>query len=670
MNFCPECGAKVKSGAQFCHACGTALHTQGTLANNSSSPSQSSTNETAPSSVSPAGENGYPAAERSSWSTESENRAEVGGAGFEQRPPTEEQAAGFVSADGQQEGPYGGENGANQFNTDPDDTHTPRGLKILFSALGAVLLIGAGVLVYLFVFNQTPKQMFVRAELSHFMENTDNWEEFFGPYMELTEKMLVEPSTQTVEVNGDFDIDGVPAFAMNDIEMIQQLVRDISLEVTSQLDPEQKQELSGLGLQVAGATIADFELFESDTHTAVRAPFLKDEYFYFGNEQFGDLMSKVDPYYEGPEQRVSTTELYDLYEWPEDGLDQIGESTIRYLYDNLEDDFFEHDKENNTLVLSMNEDQVRELLKGYINELREDEEGLDEFVDIVVKWSSALMVEEDLMIEADLTDAEWVKSEIIDALDEAYEGLDEVGFPDGFRMAIMLDDQDHIIGRDLKFTIAGEDEDDSATIIYQSETTPTDEGKEGDWKFEITSLDGDDVVGVTNHFAHTEEEDGNRYVNRFRMYYEDWGVEVFDVGLELETLKTEDEGYEVFETDFRLDLDEVLEDEDFQEFSGKWIQRIDQNLDEDYAQRESEITFNVGFYDYEIGNVLVQVHLNVDQEIHFNGEQSFPDLESEDNVNVAEMSDTELSELLMELEDAFEQFMMEHEHLFTEFMYF
>lgn len=528
--------------------------------------------------------------------------------------------------------------------------------KIGIIAAVLIFLFAAGGLAYEFVLNKSPKYLYLQAELKNYERVVENWEEKYGQEWELQKALLEKPSRMITELSGNFAFQGLGGGLINQqLTVVQDALDQTKLSFTVEQDPLEEKYFTTASLFAGNVDLFSAEIYQSNEHTSLKLPVIYNKYFFFENEQFGQFMRRVDPYYVGPEKIMSLSNYGDSIDIPDKVKERLKLKYSQYVLTQLHEDMFTLDKVSHTtpdgemkareITFHMNEREVNDFLQGFIQEIKEDQELLDT---ITMK----------------------------DGLGEIGQGLQELTFPEGLTVTAILDRKGNMIDRQVNLLVTDKFTKEAVQVGFTSNRFVNKQKEEEQgWKLEIepTAPTGQDKGIIQVDQISKPEEKGIRTKTDGQMRILSSGREELNVSLELDTLRKPGErsNEQIVDTEFALSFGGAeLEYTPLAQVSrirGNIEQMMDQNLKKNYSKKDIAFDIYVDVNNSMIGKQSVGVKLQMNTDIEFTDTLFFPMMEGEEAVNVATMTEDEWWNTISQVESGFGNFIERIENTFRLF---
>lgn len=511
-----------------------------------------------------------------------------------------------------------------------------------------LLLIGGGITAAVLL-KKSPKELYLLSEYNMIQQSMTKVEEKYGDVLEFQEQTLEKPSQSELKISGGFSqasAEGDP-----DYEMVQELLSLSSIEANIKQDPSKQKNHYALALNVENEKVLDAELYQTKDQLGIKFPVLYEKFLYFNLNQFGELMRRDDPYYDGPETlEIPDLKIQDL-KLTEEESEYLTEHYAKFLVESLKDENFQLKKGVNyeykgeemklrAVTLTLTEKEVKALLNSFIDQLIQD----DKLHNMILKRVQIVADAVAVTGEEESLDKKEMKEEMINSLKDIKEDLKFVDFPDGFTSTLLIDKSEQIIDRDMKFAVSIDGEQVNA--VFTSKDVPYEVDKEwNEWKVEISPEEDGYENKLTLQFINDiQEEKENR-------------TEDMQVLLELEEYGESEKLAFNMNSDFKGTGGKQEINREFElsstapsldELNGvkgeiKWDSDI--NLKKGYSNNKVSFTID----DEE--NNGASYTFNLDSKKMLRDSLKFPDLTTDSNngVNVVEASEEEMDTIIEEI---------------------
>jgi hypothetical protein len=559
--------------------------------------------------------------------------------------------------------------------------------------IAIILILIAGTAVYGFktVFAMTPKELYLYAEYQNYQNWSKTMNSYFGDEQKLQEQLLSRPSTSTHRLSASMDLDEmlreemgymIPGFSTFD-----QLLDDSTLLLSTTADPKDQKYLTSLAYKLDQESLVQANLYHSPNQTAIQIPTFFDHYLHLNNDEFGKWMRQLDSSYEGPEKMIQFTDYQNLFQ--SENNEAFNESKQRYsklILDQLHEDQFiltkrasspmgNQDLNLRKLEFHLSEYEIQAILREIYLELKNDDELHSAIVSHMTEWYDMIQSTE-LSYELSNSESELLenpakmKQEIRDGIDEVYEEIKKLSFPQGFSMTLYLDDQEQIAHRELQFSIM--DQSGTAGIEIEAESnnvTNRDHSVDYHWNLKLNPKGEyieDASLNLSVDMTRSKKQDQHIYDMTSQLSIRDYGETVARVLLDstyIHEQRTDTQTYE--ELDFKLSLSGTEMDlEGLEYITGTLTQLTDQDLTKDRSKKQTDITLGMDVNDDYLGKQSVGVTLNVIQENSFKP-VSFPSFNPK--YNVTNLTESDWEDIGYDIESAFWRWSEDYSELFYMF---
>lgn len=536
----------------------------------------------------------------------------------------------------------------------------------LLIVLGAVALVAAAAAVYFFIFSQTPRNALFAAEQTTSRAAGEKWAVFFDNYTELQEQTQVKPNSKTYQIA--LKLPDTAFVDDEELEAIQLILDNSALRLTFDSDFKEQKNLIIFALEIMGAELLDIQLYQSADQTGFQVPVLSERYFYFDNDQFGQVMRRIDPFYYGMEELP----MFFGSNFANGEHEKILKRYLDYLHKSIKNQYIDQQSgveyispegtvQVDRLTISMTSEEARELFGGLLETIREDD------------WLADLIVDYVIGFDPDLTasDRALMKAEFNFIIQMVLRELRGISFPDGFEMTLLLDDRGRIVDRDIFFTLSWPDIFyEPVAICYQSSNWWKKQGgEEGAWLFEVYPRNlYSERFAIGGEWVYETGSDIDR------IQYEAY-MNIFDsapnVTLDFDLTRRKIGATEAeFAFDFTLSFDDWYANlfDGLKELKGVSKHITDHNLKQDYHTSSGDVELKFVFTDWS-GAEADSFSFIIDHssDTRFKRSIVFPDLGAPGTVNLATVTERELYEIMDDMERELEAFLERNFILFGDF---
>lgn len=531
---------------------------------------------------------------------------------------------------------------------------------ILISML--VFLLVGGIVAAAFMFTNNPKKLFFSAEVTTFKNNLEEIEQQYGDLLEFQKAASEQPSTSEVTVKGNVKFDG--GSLNSDMMLLQAIIDQLSVVYTSSIIPEEKTNYQTMAFRMADSTIVDMEMLQTDKQFGLKIPFLHENYMYLNTNQFGDFMRTFDPTYNGPDTIDVPQYTWSDFELSEKEKNHFVKHYRDFFLEALKEDYFslengESYKHNDTklkltkVTMALSPVETENLLKSFIDTIAKDDQLQGIVAKRVAKLAKQSGTEFDPTINGDLTDVNYVKSELKKSLKDARKEVEKVKIKDGLTYTIFVDKNDQIIDRNITVTLDGKKFD--LTLDLSTKDIPLDNNKRfKETTFSLTPTDEEEgkiLVSYKNDINTGKEkrvEDSS-----LSLIVEEYSDVIFDGKLSVNsTYKGKNPNKQKADHNFEFNVRGSSFGEDIN-LSGTVKENWDYNLKEKYGKNNYDITLDFT----ELNQDPFSLLLNIDSETKIKEKQDFDIPSLADGINVAELSEDEFYDLMLEIQYNLEEFM-------------
>ncbi|WP_033828934.1 DUF6583 family protein [Bacillus andreraoultii] len=532
---------------------------------------------------------------------------------------------------------------------------------ILISTI-VFLLIG-GIVTAAFMFNNNPKKLFFKAEVTTFKNKLEALEKQYGDILDFQKAATEQTSTSAVTVKGNVKFDS--GSLNSDMMLLQAIIDQLSIVYASSIIPEEKTNYQTMAFRMGDSTIVDMEMLQTDKQFGMKIPLLHKDFLYLNTNQFGDFMRTFDPTYSGPDTIEVPQYKWSDFELSEKEKNHLVNHYREFFLEALKDDYFsvekgESYKHNDTklkltkVTMALSPTETQNVLKSFIGTMAKDDQLHEIIAKRVAKLAKQSGTEFDPTINGDLTDAKYVKSELKKSLKDAQKEVEKVKIKDGLTYTIFVDKNDQIIDRNIAFGLDGKEFD--LNSVLSTKDIPIDNNKRfQETTFSITPTDekeGKILVTYTNDMNSGKEKRVED--SALSLYVEEYSDVIFDGKLSVNsTYKGKKPNEQKADHHFVLNVGgSAFGDEDVH-LSGSVNENWDYNLKEKVGKNNYDISLDFTEFDEAPFSLL----LNIESETKIKEKKDVKIPSLADGINVAELSEEEFYDLMLEIQSNVEEFM-------------
>ncbi|MBH0169117.1 DUF6583 family protein [Fictibacillus sp. 18YEL24] len=526
---------------------------------------------------------------------------------------------------------------------------------IIGLAIIAVLAIGATA--YAMFVDLSPRELYLKSEMNTFKALNESFEDSFGDALALSEKQMEEAYKSEASVGVDVDPAMFGAGGM-EAALIGSVLENSEFKVTTQQDPKKEEGSVKMALRMNDADLMDAEFYQNNKQTAVNVPAAYDKNVYFENSQFGDVMRKFDPAYQGMEKLENFFKAVDG-DLSEDARDEAFEEFAKVYADSvkdenvkLKDDVDFKGEKLRELTVSLSEKETKAMLVNFVEKIEKDDEILDAIAEqsaLQGGLQTGMVAPTTSMSKAD------AKKEIKSILADAKKGIkDDVQIPGGMKQVLIIDGDDKVVSRNVTMKI-GANGEEAVAMNYKSESWKKGEVTNSSWVLNMgPEGEAETVLVDVKMESEPKGKDGMKRDIKAKFEATENGT-TQGIGFQIKGEGTDKKSKWTANLVPAGDAPMELPDMTLEiEHTG------DQNLDKDFAKHDYKVTLTGN--DATMGDI--NVGLNIKTKTTFGDKLKFPELSEGKAVNVAEMSDAEMMTMMSEIQRNIEQFIGENAQMF------
>lgn len=524
---------------------------------------------------------------------------------------------------------------------------------IIGLAIIAVLAIGATA--YAMFVDLSPRELYLKSEMNTFKALNESFEDSFGDALALSEKQMEEAYKSEASVGVDVDPAMFGAGGM-EAALIGSVLQNSEFKVTTQHDPKKEEGSVGMALRMNDADLMNAEFYQNNKQTAVNVPAAYDKNVYFENSQFGDVMRKFDPAYQGMEKLENFFKAVDG-DLSEDARDEAFEEFAKVYADSvkdenvkMKDDVDFKGEKLRELTVSLSEKETKTMLVNFVEKTEKDDEILDAIAEqsaLQGGLQTGMMAPTGNMSKAD------AKKEIKTLLADAKKAIkDDLQVPGGMKQVVIIDGDDKVVSRNVTMKI-GANGEEAVPMNYKSESWTKGDVTNSSWVLNAGPENETLLVDVKME-SEPKGKDGKKRDIKAKFEMTENGT-TEGIGFQIKGEGTDKKSKWTANLVPAGDAPMELPDMTLEiEHTG------DQNLDKDFANHDYKVTLKGN--DATMGDI--NVGLNIKTKTTFGDKLKFPELSEGKAVNVAEMSDAEMMTMMSEIQRNIEQFIGENAQMF------
>ncbi|WP_156111455.1 DUF6583 family protein [Pontibacillus halophilus] len=510
-------------------------------------------------------------------------------------------------------------------------------MKTWIIVLVTVLIVGGGgATAFGLLLNNSPMAVYTEAQINTLEDQEERMEDYNKNARSIAERTLEEDYGVDGSLSMNVNAKGGEAAQSPNLMLVKSILSGIELNYEQKTKYETKEIYGGFDLQMQGQSLGSANFYQDETNTSFQAPFLYDQYLTFENDRFKELIERTGESAEGMETFPNFVDSMQASLEPEEA-NEILKDYVETIAEQLGEDQFsmedgvEFEGESyKKVTLDVSEEKSQELITAVLEQLKEDER-----------------VKEILETQANLNGLPSEEIQFATSVQEAIDNVDQIKLPEGIKMEAYI--KDEIIEHQLLMMTIG-DEESQGEISMQFDYLPDGEERyEKALTLDVTSQP-DEASFQLNY-----SETGNASGEDLKVDYT-FGTTIEDSTME-QPVKLEGTANAVYrensvEAQFNVDLGELSGQAAVAspQFSGTYKQETTE--EDDTFKQDIELGIEAGIEDPTLGNQNFEVTFNVNQDVAFGGDLSFPDTEGA--VNLADATDEELQQLAQEIEMNFQ----------------
>ncbi|TDQ42581.1 DUF6583 family protein [Aureibacillus halotolerans] len=389
---------------------------------------------------------------------------------------------------------------------EPGATTSSKKPKIwMIVAAVVVVILAVSAIVFANQSKDNPKNAFFKAESAALQEMKDSFDESSGEAWDFQNRLLEEPSKSTLDISASVKGTGEMA---NDptFQMLKPILDSSSLSITSGQNYDTEEMYAILDVIVGGTPFLSGEVSQTTEALGIKLPQFYQDYLYVPNDQFGDFARRIDPAYAGPDTVNLMTYFamdYKALLPTEEEWDHLMTAYGKdYFYENIsEEQFTAEDNQPfeqgdvsmdlRNITLQLEPEEVRTLIAGYLEKIKSDEtvKSMVERQVTALNESMAQQAQLDPTMAGATINIEEMLSNWETSLDDAIAEVNdrELVLP-SLTYTIKVDQDNNIIARNVNFegegtmTVVTQDVptgDDTTSKVFDLQIKPADEASIG-----------------------------------------------------------------------------------------------------------------------------------------------------------------------------------------------
>lgn len=525
----------------------------------------------------------------------------------------------------------------------------------LIIGLTVIAVLAIGATAYAMFVDLSPRELYLKSEMNTFKALNESFEDSFEDALALQDKQMDEAYKSEARVGVEMDPGMLGAGGM-EAAMIGSVLSNSEVKMTTQHDPKKEEGSADIALTMNNTDLVKAEFYQNNKQTAVSVPAAYDKHVYFPNNQFGDVMRKFDPAYQGMEKLENffkavegdiSEEARDeaFQEFAKVYADSVKDENVK-LKDNVE---FKGEKLRE-LTVSLSEKETKTLFVNFIEKIEKDDEILD-----AVAEQAALQggLPTGTMAPTGSMSKEEAKKELKKVLADTKKAInDDLEIPGGMKQVVIVDGDDKVVSRDLSMKI-GANGEEAVPMNYKSESWTKDDATNSSWVLNA-GPEGETLLVDVKMESEPKGKEGKKRDIKAKFEMTENGT-TEGIGFHIKGEGTSKKSKWTAQLVPAGDAPMALPDMTVEiEHTG------DQNLDKDYANHDYKVTL-IG-NDPSMGDI--NVGLNIKTKTTFGEKLKFPELSKGKAENIAEMSDAEMMGMMSEIQRNIEQFIGENAQMF------
>lgn len=530
---------------------------------------------------------------------------------------------------------------------------------ILISVIFALLMGGIATALLL---KNSPKELFFIAEAKAYKAGMEEWKEEYGDYVKYQKMVTESPSQSKIAIKGNIEL--TDSAIGTDLLFLQELIDQMSIELTTKMIPEDQTSNQHIALQMNGINLVDMEYVQTKDTFGVKIPFMYNDYLYLNNDDFGNFIRKFDPTYVGPDTLDVPYYKWSDFELTEEEKDHLASHYKQFLIDELKSESFSLDKgisfehageklKLDKLTLELSSGETEQIIKDLFDYMAKDEKLHGIIAKRIAKIAETSGASFDAQLHVDFTKPDNVQAELKKLLEDARENADQIKVSEGLKYTLLIDKSDKIINRNISIGFEGAEED--LTFVFETKNVPLDNNKVAE-EVKMTVTPEEKERGSIR-FVYGNKISGKKDKRiedaTITLNLEENGETLVDGKLTLHsTYQGKKATKQNVKRDFELAFNGDGLNEDFQ-LTGSINEKRDLNVNKKYGNNTFDIKVDFG----NSFNEPFTAELNIDSETTVKDKTDIEIPKVTDGVNIAELSEDELYSLFVEIESNIQNYL-------------
>lgn len=563
---------------------------------------------------------------------------------------------------------------------------------IAFGGIIVLLLIGSlAVFANAFDFFKSPKQLYLEIEGKNIMSLVNETKDGMKENYNKSIKPLLEKTSETkVEYSASADLSLIPGVDPYSASMINDLLDNSKIVVSTKSNPKDKQNITDLSLFLKGSKLIDSTLLNNKDQVAVSVPALYSKYLLVNLNEINSVMEKFGMPSDAensqiPKKIITNEDIQKVIKIDEAKFMNIVKNYGKVLSDSISDEQVTMEKgiefkvndldfKARKLTVQLDEEQFKGLVIKMFEAMENDQDLYDltvqNMINVFKLYEEAgynVSSNGGINLEEELSRDNFKKS--LSEFKENLKGsLDEVSISDGVKMSIYVDG-DNIIGRtvDMKIKTPDLEEPVNVSVNYSGVSEYKNKNISN---LEIKASgkgipDVDEVSLKTTYDTTIDKNNGS-----------ETGKSNITVGLK---------GQSISADLLKADIDITKGDtEGSKKYSYKYdvvcgvpmvaSLTAEGKLDMDVWEKDkekksgSDVTFSIDANLSNAPDQKIAATVNVKTENTFDVDFEFPEFDSTNSVDIGKADENQLGEVMMEVQMSMQKFFEDNQELIEMFM--
>ncbi|MBY7143205.1 hypothetical protein KFZ56_09060 [Virgibacillus sp. NKC19-3] len=334
--------------------------------------------------------------------------------------------------------------------------------KGLIAIIITVVVVAGGSVAAFVLLNFSEKEQYFLAEKNTVEFMGEKFEERYQQELDWIDHSQENPVKQTLELAAEYN-DPNETSGMGAVSP-SQIINNSTISITGASDMENEQASAELQANIGGMEIDDFDFYVTADEVTAGLPFM-DELLQLRDEDFGNLMQKLDPNAFTGEESMNLESLFEGTDAFNEDIEYFQEEYGKMVYNETPDDAFESTDETiqvddesldtEKITFHLTEKQLKEIMTTVLEKMQQDEKIKEMMRD---QFVAGAMGTPAMGTPAMDDEFDQFINEYETAIGEAINGLEDFQIPDGLTSTIWVYD-DVIAQREFQVDMGSTAED-------------------------------------------------------------------------------------------------------------------------------------------------------------------------------------------------------------------